>query len=53
VPRLQYWIGNGAKVSDRVKSLINKLAPEVTKEMTSRKVAKVEKKRVKRKATKK
>lgn len=50
VPRLQYWIGNGAQVSDRVKSLISRLAPDVVKEMTLQKVAKVEKRRVKRKA---
>ena len=50
VPRLQYWVDNGAQVSDRVKSLVNRLAPEVVKEMIQKKVAKVEKKRVKRKA---
>lgn len=50
VPRLQYWIGNGAQVSDRVKSLMNRLAPEVIKEMTAKRVAKTEKQRVKRKA---
>lgn len=50
VPRLQYWVDNGAQVSDRVKSLVNRLAPEVVKEMTQKRVAKVEKKRVKRRA---
>ena len=50
VPRLQYWVDNGAQVSDRVKSLVNRLSPEVVKEMTRQRVAKIEKKRVKRKA---
>lgn len=49
VPRLQYWIGNGAQVSDRVKSLVSRLAPDVVKEMTLKRTAKVEKRRVKRK----
>ena len=50
VPRLQYWIDNGAQVSDRVKSLANRLAPEVVKQMTLKRVAKTEKKRIKRKS---
>jgi small subunit ribosomal protein S16 len=49
VPRLQYWIGNGAQISDRVKSLVKKVAPEVVKEITARKVAKTTKKRVAKK----
>jgi len=50
VPRLQYWVDHGAQVSDRVKSLVNRLAPEVVQGMTQKRVAKTEKKRVKRKA---
>ncbi len=49
VPRIQYWIDNGAQISDRVKSLVKRFAPDVVKEMTAKKVAKVEKRRVKKK----
>ena len=49
MPRLQHWIGNGAQISDRVKSLVKLLAPEVVKEWTQREVAKVAKKREKKK----
>ncbi len=48
VPRVQYWIGLGAQISDRVKSLVKRFAPEVVNEMTQRKVAKVAKKRKKK-----
>ena len=48
VPRVQYWIGQGAQISDRVKSLVKRFAPEVVQEMTQRKVAKVAKKRKKK-----
>lgn len=53
VPLFQYWVDRGAQVSDRVLSLVTRLAPDVAKQMTLKKVAKVEKKRVKRKAAKK
>lgn len=49
VPRVQFWIGQGAQISDRVKSLVKRFAPEVVKEMVQKKVAKVAKKREKRK----
>ncbi|MDE3045126.1 MAG: 30S ribosomal protein S16 [Verrucomicrobiota bacterium] len=52
VPRIQYWIDQGAQVSDRVKSLVKRLAPEVVKQMGAKKVAKMEKARVQRKKEK-
>ena len=48
IPRVQHWLNNGAQISDRVKSLVKKVAPEVVKELTQKKVAKVAKKRVQR-----
>lgn len=50
VPRLQHWVGVGAQVSDRVEDLVKRLAPEVVKEWTQKKVAKVAKRREKKKA---
>ena len=47
--RLQFWVGLGAQISDRVKSLVKAVAPEVVKQMTAKKVAKREKARAKRK----
>ncbi|HSX26382.1 MAG TPA: 30S ribosomal protein S16 [Chlamydiales bacterium] len=52
VPRVQYWLGLGAQISDRVKSLVKKVAPEVVKELVAKKVAKVVKKRENRKKSK-
>lgn len=49
IARLQYWIGVGAAVSDRVKSLVKRCAPEVIQQMTAKKVAQREKARLKRK----
>lgn len=49
VPRLQFWIDNGAQVSDRVKSLVKRYAPEVVQKMSVRKVEKMAKQREKRK----
>jgi small subunit ribosomal protein S16 len=49
VPRVQYWLGNGAQISDRVKSLVKRFAPEVIQELTQKKVAKRTKKREKKK----
>lgn len=49
IPRVQFWLGNGAQISDRVKSLVKRFAPEVVKELTQKKVVKVAKKRGKRK----
>jgi small subunit ribosomal protein S16 len=53
VARLQYWIDNGAQISDRVRSLVKTMAPDIVKEMTSKQVAKRAKARAKRKKTKK
>ena len=50
LPRIQYWIDLGAQVSDRVKSLVKKLAPEVVQKMTDKVIAKTEKARVKKRA---
>jgi small subunit ribosomal protein S16 len=49
VPRVQYWLGCGAQISDRVKALVNRFAPEVVQQLTQRKLAKIAKKREKRK----
>ena len=49
IPRVEYWLGNGAKISDRVKSLVKRLAPEVVQKLTEKKVAKIAKKREKKK----
>jgi small subunit ribosomal protein S16 len=49
VPRLEYWIGHGAQVSDRVKSLVKRYAPEVVQKMSARKVEKRAQQRIKRK----
>lgn len=47
--RLQYWMDNGAQISDRVRSLVKTVAPEIVKQMTEKKVAKRVKARSKRK----
>lgn len=49
VPRVQYWLDHGAQISDRVKSLVKRFAPEVIKQLTAKQVARVAKKREKRK----
>jgi small subunit ribosomal protein S16 len=49
VPRVQFWLSNGAQISDRVMSLVKKAAPEVLKDLTEKKLAKVAKRREKRK----
>jgi small subunit ribosomal protein S16 len=49
VPRIQFWLGNGAQISDRVKSLVKRFAPEVVQELTQKKIAKRTKKREKKK----
>ena len=49
VERLQYWIGVGAQVSEKVKSLVCRKAPEVIQAMTARKLEKAATKRAKRK----
>jgi small subunit ribosomal protein S16 len=52
VPRIQYWLDQGAMISDRVKSLVKRTAPEVVQALTARKVGKREKARIKRKQKK-
>lgn len=49
VPRLQYWIDRGAQVSDRVKSLVRRVAPEIVQGMQARRDARLAKKRAQRK----
>ena len=48
VPRVQYWLDNGAQISDRVQSLVKRFAPEVVKQLVQKKVAKVAKRRQKK-----
>jgi small subunit ribosomal protein S16 len=50
VPRVEYWLGQGAQISDRVKSLVKKVAPEVVKGLVQKEVAKVAKRRARKKA---
>lgn len=49
IPRLQYWIDNGAQISDRVRSLVKTMAPDVVNQITQKQVAKRAKARAKRK----
>ena len=49
VPRVQYWLDMGAQISDRVKTLVKRLAPEVVQQLTQKKVAKMAKARAQRK----
>ncbi len=53
VPRIEHWLTQGAQISDVVKSLVKRLAPEVIKSMTAKKQARKEKLRAKRKAIEK
>lgn len=52
VPLVQYWLDNGAQISDRVQSLVKRFAPEVIKQLIAKKVAKVAKRRTKRREKK-
>jgi small subunit ribosomal protein S16 len=49
VARLQFWLDNGAQISDRVRSLVKVAAPDIVKQMTEKEVAKRAKARAKRK----
>ncbi len=49
VPRVEFWLDSGAQISDRVKSLVKRFAPDVVKKLTQKKVAKVARRREKRK----
>ncbi len=48
VPRVQYWLGQGAQISDRVRSLVKRFAPEVDQSLTQKEIAKTAKKRRKK-----
>lgn len=52
VARIQHWLNLGACVSGRVKALVRRAAPEVLKELSAKKVARVEKQRTRRKRKK-
>lgn len=49
VPRLQYWLGVGAAISDRAKALVKRFAPEVVQGLSVKKEAKRTKMRNNRK----
>jgi len=49
VPRVEFWLENGAQISDRAKSIVKQFAPEVVKKLTQKQVAKTAKKRESRK----
>ncbi len=49
VDRIQYWLDMGAEISDRVKLLVKRSAPEVVQKMSEKKVAKMAKARAQRK----
>ncbi len=49
VSRLQHWLDMGATISDRAKALVKRFAPEVVQQLTQKKVAKMTKKRTRRK----
>ena len=48
VSRIQYWMGLGASISDRAKSLVARYSPEVVQQMTAKAVEKRAKARAKR-----
>jgi small subunit ribosomal protein S16 len=49
--RMQFWLDNGAKISDRVMDLVARAAPDVAKQMVAKKIASREKARAKRNKT--
>lgn len=49
LPRIEYWLGLGVEISDRVKSLMKRAAPDVIKKLGEKKEAKMAKARTKRK----
>jgi small subunit ribosomal protein S16 len=49
IPRLQHWLDAGASISDRIKSLVMKVAPDVVKQLTQKTVAHKTKMRNRRK----
>lgn len=48
IPRIQFWLDQGAQISDRVKSMVLSFAPEVVQALKQKEVAKREKTRIKR-----
>lgn len=48
--RVDFWLKQGAEISERVKSLVLKVAPEVIKTQTARIVQRREKARLKKKS---
>lgn len=52
LPRVQYWLGQGAEISDRVKSLVKRASPDIIKELSAKKVARLDKQRAQRKKLK-
>ena len=51
--RIQYWVGQGAQMSEQVSSLVQKGAPQINNFVTDREVAQRAKTATKRKARKK
>ena len=50
--RIEHWLGMGAEISDRVRMLIKRAAPEIVQKLGEKKVAKMAKRRSKRKKKK-
>jgi small subunit ribosomal protein S16 len=48
IPRIQFWLDQGAQISDRVKSMVERFSPDVVRGMAAKAVAKREKARLKR-----
>lgn len=48
VARLQHWLSVGATISDCVKNLVQRVAPEIVQQMSAKKVAKRNKTRLRR-----
>ncbi len=48
VPRIQHWLNLGAEISDSVKNLARRFAPEIVQQIKQKKVAKLAKRREKR-----
>ena len=51
--RIQFWVDNGAELSEKAHALIARKAPGVIKSIRDRELAKVKKRSEKRKAKKK
>jgi len=48
--RIRYWIDNGAQLSEKAETLVAKAAPEIVNEKRQRELAKIAKRRMKRRA---